>query len=917
MALGGTYNTGLLSVTAGSTAVSGHGVLWSDVEEGDWLQVGAAVGVIDSVDGGFDDIVLKDGWAGPTVPKGTATMTIASPCVVTWPATAPPADTPCVLSTTGALATGLTAGTVVYCKSPSGSTSNLAATPGGAAINTSGSQSGVHTIGAPYRIYYDSKLRFDPALTQDKLRTFINHIETAALFGVPFEWDTGTSDADPGAGLIRANNASLASATLLYISKTSRVDVDVSAFLAALDDSTNPLGKGTLFLGTQPNGEQAIFTVGAVTNATNYIKLTISGASGVTSFLAGDLINFQFIRTGDAAGNETFVSVTAPKTLSVTDAYTHQVCSGNSFDAITFPTATVFNPGSVIKITNADTYSGSGTGRARVLVTPAGNEWMLYPGMWVEAVALADGTWRFNGPKRWRVPGVVVTAYVNTSTGSDTFGERDGLASSSAFLSAGGAIYGILNVADFSCSPQTTLVVKLAAGQKNALGTHFSWHGIPGAQGGSAIKIQGASQAVLALSDNGSGLVRVEVATTANLTTDDVVSIYGDASIIAGAAFGIWKVTVIDGTHVDLQGSTFAGNVGAGHGTITDGSGLDTSTSDMSFYFGAVAQFQDLTIVGINGIQLLWGAKLYILDGVILGACSGVHIIVAAGAYLEATNYGISAQAAYHLSASKNGVFQHTGYVDMLPGSTQAYTAFASVTGGRATFGTIRTNGATVTGQRAVVSEGGYLTGATGIPDTDFPGSTASAATTGGLFGTQPLLASAGGTGVQNNKASTLTISGSFGTTFTITGTTNVTLPTSGTLVPSASPVLTGPVSMSGSIKSTQVPSTQAQLDMATAATIGDASALTSSFAISPTSSGNYYKFSIAEVDIVGAMAEYLCQNGVATLLSGADSSWEASTQTPASGKFSVAWDSGVGVYKIYNNNSTAARFKVWALRFH
>src|SRR3990167_8197627 len=211
MALGGTYNTGLLGVTAGSTAVSGHGVLWSDVEEGDWLQVGAAIAVIDSVDGGFDDIVLKDGWAGPTVPKGTATMTIASPCVVTWPATAPAADTPVVLSTTGALATGLVAGTTYYCKSPSSSTSNLSATPGGAAINTSGSQSGVHTIGAPYRILKMSWLRYDPSLTQAKLRAMIGSIETAALFGVPFEWDTGTSDADPGAGLIRANNASLAS----------------------------------------------------------------------------------------------------------------------------------------------------------------------------------------------------------------------------------------------------------------------------------------------------------------------------------------------------------------------------------------------------------------------------------------------------------------------------------------------------------------------------------------------------------------------------------------------------------------------------------------------------------------------------------------------------------------------------------
>ncbi|HEY4723123.1 MAG TPA: hypothetical protein VII92_14815 [Anaerolineae bacterium] len=220
---------------------------------------------------------------------------------MTWPATAPVADTPVKLATTGTLPTGLVAGTIYYCKSPSGSTSNLSATPGGAAIDTSGSQSGVHTIGAPYRIYYDSKLRYDVSLAFQQYTRLVNYLDTAALFGVPFAWDTGTSDADPGAGKLRANNASLASATLLYISKTSRADANVATFLASLDDSTNPSSKGVLILGAQPNGEQAIFTVGAVTDATGYIKLAISGASGVTAFLAGDLINFQFIRAGDNA----------------------------------------------------------------------------------------------------------------------------------------------------------------------------------------------------------------------------------------------------------------------------------------------------------------------------------------------------------------------------------------------------------------------------------------------------------------------------------------------------------------------------------------------------------------------------------------------------------------------------------------
>jgi hypothetical protein len=58
-------------------------------------------------------------------------------------------NTPVVLTNTGypsALPTGLTVGTTYYVKNSIGTTFNLSATPGGASINTSGSQSGLHYI---------------------------------------------------------------------------------------------------------------------------------------------------------------------------------------------------------------------------------------------------------------------------------------------------------------------------------------------------------------------------------------------------------------------------------------------------------------------------------------------------------------------------------------------------------------------------------------------------------------------------------------------------------------------------------------------------------------------------------------------------------------------------------------------------
>jgi hypothetical protein len=76
----------------------------------------------------------------------TVTLTIATPCVVNWGTTAPADGTEVAFSTTGALPTGLVVGTSYYVDTPSGNTSNLRTTQQGSTkVNTSGSQSGVHT----------------------------------------------------------------------------------------------------------------------------------------------------------------------------------------------------------------------------------------------------------------------------------------------------------------------------------------------------------------------------------------------------------------------------------------------------------------------------------------------------------------------------------------------------------------------------------------------------------------------------------------------------------------------------------------------------------------------------------------------------------------------------------------------------
>lgn len=93
----------------------------------------------------------------------TVTITIASPGVVSWNNHGLAAGAPVVFSTTGALPTGLTAGTVYFVVSPTTNGFSVAATIGGSAINTSGSQSGVHTATNGSRLYVPAGMGFTRA----------------------------------------------------------------------------------------------------------------------------------------------------------------------------------------------------------------------------------------------------------------------------------------------------------------------------------------------------------------------------------------------------------------------------------------------------------------------------------------------------------------------------------------------------------------------------------------------------------------------------------------------------------------------------------------------------------------------------------------------------------------------------------
>jgi hypothetical protein len=121
--------------------------------------------------------------------------------------------------------------------------------------------------------------------------------------GLDYAWDTGTTDANPGNGDIRVNNATLGSATFAYISKTDRLGNSRGTEIGAWDDSTNTAHLGTLRVfdvATKTKGFSAEVTT-AFTDATTYWKIPLASITALSGGApsAADVLDVSWHRTGN------------------------------------------------------------------------------------------------------------------------------------------------------------------------------------------------------------------------------------------------------------------------------------------------------------------------------------------------------------------------------------------------------------------------------------------------------------------------------------------------------------------------------------------------------------------------------------------------------------------------------------------
>lgn len=134
-------------------------------------------------------------------------------------------------------------------------------------------------------------------------RSAINGVDGVTA-GVPFNFSSTTTMADPGAGIFRLNNATLSSVTAAAIDDQSAAtgNPDVSAFVLAWDDSTTTTNRGFLIIKklSAPQNFVIYRITGASTDNAGWTQLALTYVTHAGSFTNADPCSIEFAMTGAA-----------------------------------------------------------------------------------------------------------------------------------------------------------------------------------------------------------------------------------------------------------------------------------------------------------------------------------------------------------------------------------------------------------------------------------------------------------------------------------------------------------------------------------------------------------------------------------------------------------------------------------------
>jgi len=157
-------------------------------------------------------------------------------------------------------------------------------------------------------------------------------------------WESTTSDADPGAGKIAWNHATIASATVLYVDDADDASADITSYVQSWDDVTNTTAKGIVTITKEGTASTyAIFKVsGSITDASGYSKVPVTHVVSSGSFSDGDGVGVHFQYSGsDGAMTSFTVAGTSGSSQTITNGNTLTIAAGANITTTGSSTDTV------------------------------------------------------------------------------------------------------------------------------------------------------------------------------------------------------------------------------------------------------------------------------------------------------------------------------------------------------------------------------------------------------------------------------------------------------------------------------------------------------------------------------------------------------------------------------------------------
>jgi hypothetical protein len=153
-----------------------------------------------------------------------------------------------------------------------------------------------HVAGGAYRVTATYG-----AFTQDWRYVAIGTAAEGDLLplDISYTFSDSTGDADPGAGVLRFNNASAALTTQIYIDDVDDLGADVSVWVARIDDYGITSDRGVLIVRSVAGTAEAVFQVtGSVTDGGTYSKVAVTSLGTIGTFTTSERVTVNFVPRG-------------------------------------------------------------------------------------------------------------------------------------------------------------------------------------------------------------------------------------------------------------------------------------------------------------------------------------------------------------------------------------------------------------------------------------------------------------------------------------------------------------------------------------------------------------------------------------------------------------------------------------------